>query len=58
MRGLARLGAVAIEAGVPVVVAVGGLAAGGLRRLGSVGEGSDQAGGVEGRQEVQPEPEA
>jgi hypothetical protein len=39
MRRLARLGAVLIEGGVAVVVVVGGLAAGGLRRLASAGEG-------------------
>jgi hypothetical protein len=38
MRSLARLGAVLIEGGVAVVVVVGGLAAGGLRRLAELGD--------------------
>ncbi len=58
MRRLARLGAVLIEDGVAVVAVVGALAAGGLRRLASVGEGSDQAAKVDGREEVEPEPRA
>jgi len=39
MRSLARLSALLIEGGVAVVVVVGGLAAGGLRRLAAVGDG-------------------
>lgn len=38
MRSLARLSALLIEGGVAVVVVVGGLAAGGLRRLAAVGD--------------------
>ncbi len=57
MRRLARLAAGLIEGGVAVVNAVGGLAAGGLRRLASVGEG-DQAGGAETRPAAEPEPKA
>ena len=56
MRRLARLGAMLIEGGVVVVAAVGGVAAGGLRRLASIGEGSDQAAEAEGGPEVKPEP--
>jgi hypothetical protein len=44
MRTVARLGAVLIEGGVAVVVVVGGLAAGGLRRLAAV---ADNGGPVE-----------
>ena len=56
MRTLARLGAVVIEGGVVVVATVGGLAAGGLRRLASIGEGDDQDGVVEGREKAEPKP--
>ena len=58
MRTLARLGAVVIEGGVVVVSAVGGFAAGGLRRLASIGEGDDQDGVVEGREKAEPGPKA
>jgi len=56
MRTLARLGAVVIEGGVVVVSAVGGFAAGGLRRLASIGDGGDQEVVVEGREKAEPKP--
>ena len=58
MRRLARLAAGLIEGGVAVVNAVGGVAAGGLRRLAAVGEGSDQAGGADARPAAEPKPKA
>ena len=58
MRRLARLGAVVIEGGVVVVATVGGLAAGGLRRLASIGEGDDHDDVVEGRVKAEPGPKA
>ncbi len=56
MRTLARLGAVVIDGSVVVVATVGGLAAGGLRRLASIGEGGDQEAAVEGREKAAPGP--
>jgi len=53
MRRLARLGALVIETGVAVVVAVGGLTAEGLRKLASIGEESDQPAGAEGSPEAE-----
>jgi len=47
MRSLARLSALLIEGGVAVVVVVGGLAAGGLRRLAAVGDGDVASAEVE-----------
>ncbi len=58
MRRLARFTAGLIEGGVAVVDAVGGLAAGGLRRLAAVGEGGDPAGGAEARPGAEPEAKA
>ena len=58
MRTLARLGAVVIEGSVVVVATVGGLAAGGLRRLASIGEGGDQEGGAPGSEKAEPGPTA
>jgi hypothetical protein len=58
MRRLARLGAVLIEGGVAVVVVVGGLAAGGLRRLASAGEGDASAVEAETPPDERPKGEA
>jgi hypothetical protein len=43
MRTLAKFGAVLIEGGVAVVAAAGGLAAGGLRRYATHGQGDTPA---------------
>jgi hypothetical protein len=56
MRSLARLGAVLIEGGVAVVVVVGGLAAGGLRRLAAVGAGDAASAQAEMPHDERPEP--
>lgn len=52
MRTLARFGAVLIEGGVAVVAAAGGLAAGGLRRYATHGQGGDPGGRGRGPREV------
>ena len=53
MRTLARLGALVIETGVAVVVAVGGLTAGGLRKLASIGDEGDHPAEAEGSPEAE-----
>jgi hypothetical protein len=58
MRRLLRLNAMLIEASVMVVEAVGGLAAGGLRRLASIGEGSAQESETQEGQRAEPKPRA
>jgi hypothetical protein len=58
MRSLARLGAVLIDGGVAVVVVVGGLAAGGLRRLATVGDGDAAWTEAELPHDERPEPKA
>jgi len=58
MRSLARLGAVLIEGGVAVVVVVGGLAAGGLRRLAELGDECAAPAEVELLRDERPEPKA
>jgi hypothetical protein len=58
MRTLARLGAVVLEAGVAAVVVVGGLAAGGLRRLAAVGDRDAPAVEAEMPPDERPKPEA
>jgi len=58
MRSLARLGALLIEGGVAVVVVVGGLTAGGLRRLAAVGDGDGASAEAELPPDRRPKPEA
>jgi len=58
MRSLARLGAVLIEGGVAVVVVVGGLAAGGLRRLAAIGVDDAASAEAELPRDERPEPKA
>jgi hypothetical protein len=56
MRSLARLSALLIEGGVAVVVVVGGLTAGGLRRLAAHGDSDEASAGAESPPDQRPTP--